>query len=61
MGLLFFRKSSEKSASVSRRDPVCGMRGNADIAFEHKGQIYAFCSDHCRQQFEKSPESYIKK
>lgn len=43
----------------SLKDPVCGMLSTDEITLEYKGQIYVFCSDHCRKEFQKSPESYI--
>lgn len=57
-----FRKNSddEKPVNVSR-DPVCGMRPTADIDFVYEGVKYSFCSDHCKQQFEKDPKAYITK
>ncbi len=47
-------------ASNPPRDPVCGMRASDGIAVFYKDQSYAFCSDHCKQQFEKDPVAYIK-
>ncbi len=43
------------------RDPVCGMRASDVITLVYKEQTYAFCSDHCRSQFEKNPEAYAVK
>ncbi len=34
------------------------MEVTENITLNYQGQRYAFCSDHCRQQFEKDPESY---
>ncbi len=46
------------------RDPVCGMRveeKTAPARSEYRGQPYYFCSDQCKQQFDKSPEQYAEK
>ena len=42
-------------------DPVCGMKVDRDKALrlEHAGRTYSFCSEHCRDQFESSPEPYL--
>lgn len=45
----------------SLKDPVCGMFSTDEITLEYQGNMYAFCSDHCRQQFQKEPEIYIEK
>jgi uncharacterized protein len=37
-------------------DPVCGMQvevANAAAHAEHDGQLFHFCSDHCRHRFEQ--------
>lgn len=58
----FFNRFKKDPASKPLRDPVCGMRyASAGVTFVYRGQTYAFCSDHCRQQFEKDPEAYITK
>lgn len=42
-------------------DPVCGMTLNADteLAVDHGGQRYLFCSEHCRATFQADPERYL--
>jgi Cu+-exporting ATPase len=57
----FFNKFKKDPVSKPPRDPVCGMRASDGITLVYKGQDYFFCSDHCKQQFEKDPESYISK
>ena len=48
------------------KDPVCGMdvdESNAEAAgrkIEYRGKAYYFCSDMCKQQFDKNPDTYIK-
>jgi membrane fusion protein, copper/silver efflux system len=47
-------------------DPVCGMdvdeqkAGAAGRTTAHDGHTYYFCSDECKQKFEKEPGKYIK-
>lgn len=57
----FFKKFKKDPSTKPPRDPVCGMRASEGITFSYKGQNYFFCSDHCKQQFEKDPEAYITK
>ena len=43
-------------------DPVCGMRVDewkADIKTEYKEKTYIFCSQRCKQRFEKNPVQYV--
>ncbi len=44
-------------------DPVCGMKVDPAKAktATYKGKTYYFCSDACKEKFEKTPEQYIKK
>ncbi|WP_457550984.1 YHS domain-containing protein [Desulfobacula sp.] len=45
------------------KDPVCGMdvfSEKASITTTWKNQTFYFCAQHCREEFEKSPESYQK-
>ena len=48
------------------KDPVCGMdvdESKAEAAgrkIEYRGKAYYFCSDMCKQQFNKNPDTYIK-
>jgi len=47
-------------------DPVCGMdvdekkAGAAGRTAAHDGHTYFFCSDECKQKFEKAPGQWIK-
>ncbi len=53
------------SASQNERlavDPVCGMNvevGKA-IKTEYRGETYYFCCTHCKQEFDKRPEEYLR-
>jgi Cu+-exporting ATPase len=43
------------------KDCVCGMElddKKAGSSFNYKGKTYHFCSDECRDKFEKSPEKF---
>lgn len=43
-------------------DPVCGMVVREDAGkptSTYKGTTYYFCSDHCRESFDKDPEKYL--
>ncbi|MBZ5496389.1 MAG: efflux RND transporter periplasmic adaptor subunit [Acidobacteriia bacterium] len=48
-------------------DPVCGMNVRehkataAGKTSAHGGRTYYFCSDDCKQKFDKNPEKYIRK
>jgi heavy metal translocating P-type ATPase len=43
-------------------DPVCGMTvaANPDLAVEHRGTTYDFCSAACRAKFIGNPAHYLK-
>ena len=45
----------------SHRDPVCNMevdeRGAAGQS-QYQGQDYYFCSQECKQKFDRNPEQY---
>ena len=44
-------------------DPVCGMEVKKEEAAGssiYKGKTYYFCSSHCKEEFEKDPEKYLK-
>lgn len=43
-------------------DPVCGMKvnsGKAKYKSVYKGEVYYFCSLHCKKAFEENPEHYL--
>lgn len=50
-------------ATATVKDPVCKM--NVDPAqalkVERDGKTYYFCSEHCKEQFEKDPAKYVAK
>lgn len=44
------------------KDPVCGMDVNKELAAgtqEYGGKTYAFCSQHCYNQFSEHPEQFV--
>jgi len=44
-------------------DPVCGMEveeKEAAGSSTYKGVVYYFCSQHCKEEFDKDPEKYLK-
>jgi len=44
------------------KDPVCGMEIEKDIAkgsVEHMGKTFFFCSEECKNKFEKEPMKYM--
>ncbi len=47
--------------AVSHKDPVCGMRveANTDRQVSHGGETYYFCSDRCVDKFRADPEGYL--
>ncbi len=45
------------------KDPVCGMNvdeNNAQYQTQYAGQKYSFCSEECKQKFDKQPEQYAR-
>ena len=45
------------------RDPVCGMEiepKDAAATTAYQGQTFYFCRVDCQQQFNQSPERYVK-
>ena len=43
-------------------DPVCGMtieENKTNFTFSHKGTTYYFCSERCREEFTKDPETIL--
>lgn len=56
-----FSKFKKGPPVEARRDPVCGMAAREEMTFEYEGQIYSFCSEHCRQRFAQEPERYRAK
>ena len=46
------------------KDPVCGMSidpQRAAAVSEHQGRTYYFCSEECKQKFDRDPQRYVGK
>ncbi len=46
------------------RDPVCGMdviEAQAPAQTKYESTTYYFCSEWCKQEFEKDPEKYARR
>lgn len=44
------------------KDPVCGMEAtNSKITSDHEGKTYYFCSEGCKDTFEREPDKYAEK
>ncbi len=56
-------ESRYASVDTMRKDPVCGMSvddAKVDTVHYKNGQIYGFCSKHCKESFAANPEKYTK-
>ena len=45
-------------------DPVCGMSINPYEALAqttYQGQLYVFCSQECRNKFDRQPAKYVER
>jgi len=59
----FNMQSNSKAGSPSSIDPVCGMKVDANqppFQWLYQGQEYHFCSEVCKQLFQREPQKYIK-
>lgn len=59
----FGMQPSHNPDSPSSIDPVCGMKVDADqppFRWLYKGKEYHFCSEVCKQLFQREPEKYLK-
>jgi len=46
------------------RDPVCNMEvneQNSAAQSKYQGQTYHFCSEECKEKFDKAPDQYARK
>jgi polyferredoxin/YHS domain-containing protein len=44
---------------VAHKDPVCHMEVGENIAWRWDETTYFFCTEHCREQFQQSPDTYF--
>jgi len=60
-GFLLYVYRRGLGAPGQYRDPVCGMRTDADGPSEpYDGETYHFCSETCRRTFDRSPGEYAQ-
>ncbi len=58
------RKEPAAPAAKAHKDPVCGMDADereanvGGLKSEYRGETYFFCSEHCKQDFDKDPQRY---
>lgn len=48
---------------MTKTDPVCGAQvddKNVQATGSHAGKEYSFCSQACKDKFDRSPERYVK-
>jgi len=49
---------------MTQKDPVCGMDvdpNKASATSQKQGKTYYFCSESCKQKFDKNPAQYTEK
>lgn len=49
--------------AMTHRDPVCNMEVDEQSAAgrsQYQGEDYFFCSQDCKQKFDRNPEQYAK-
>ena len=47
----------------THRDPVCNMEvdeRNAAGQSQYLGETYYFCSEDCKEKFDRNPEQYVR-
>jgi YHS domain-containing protein len=57
----FFAEGEKIMADINVKDPVCGMevdKKEAEFTSQYGGKTYYFCSEDCKQQFERRPEQF---
>ncbi len=60
-GMIKSSSTTQPGSDELTIDPVCKMQVRTDVSYPHvyfHGKTYYFCSDHCREQFQKKPEVY---
>ena len=51
-----------RELAMQVRDPVCGMmieQEDAKAESTYQGSFYYFCSEECKETFDKNPEQYV--
>ncbi|MDY7082869.1 MAG: YHS domain-containing protein, partial [Halobacteria archaeon] len=60
-GFLYFVYRRGLGAPFQYRDPVCGMRTDEDSpSVEYEDETYYFCSNRCKDKFDKNPSSFVE-
>jgi YHS domain-containing protein len=57
-------KAAQTPKEEKVKDPVCGMEISVEKAkgkSQYKKKTYYFCSNSCKEKFDKEPEKYVKK
>ena len=60
-GLLLIRRGADALPGEFAKDPVCGMqveRTTAPIRLRHQGEEFFFCSEDCRDRFQRHPDRF---
>jgi Cu+-exporting ATPase len=53
--------TGEKNMMDMKKDPVCSMevdKDKSEFTSQYGGKTYYFCSEDCKQQFERRPEQF---
>lgn len=51
---------AEQISHEADKDPVCGMDvSHRAASSEFKGETYRFCSEGCKESFDKDPDKYV--
>ncbi|TKX60469.1 YHS domain-containing protein [Halorubrum sp. ASP1] len=59
-GFLLYVYRRGLGAPGQYRDPVCGMRtDDSEPSATHDGETYYFCSQTCKETFEKDPDEFV--
>ncbi|TKX79214.1 YHS domain-containing protein [Halorubrum sp. SD626R] len=59
-GFLLYVYRRGLGAPGQYRDPVCGMRtDDSEPSATHDGETYDFCSQTCKETFEKDPDEFV--
>jgi YHS domain-containing protein len=49
---------------MQQKDPVCGMSVDTNKAMastQSQGKTYYFCSQECKEKFDRNPAQYVRK
>lgn len=60
--LILHEGETTMTSTTAVKDPVCGMEiepASAAGRTEYKGQMYSFCSTHCKEKFDLNPAKYL--